>query len=279
MIWILYKKIAEWSVRAKNPSVSFTLLLHQNLQAYAESLNRAAQNEWRKIEGRFEYINFVEDSKELYELLADVIAERSNKKPSSRDLIALSKVICELGWFDNINSQDVAKDLVAKAWPLSAGALQVLPKLASRVGQNERSLFSFIESVDLQQSVGMNEVYDAFSASIRADVGVGGLHRKWVEVESARHKCESDLENEIIAAAFLLQIGQSGERKQLTRKTLELAVRSKGYSQTEVKVGIEDLILRKLLLHRKLNDDISVWHGADIDVSAKVDEERKKVGT
>ena len=271
------QKIAEWSVRAKNPSVSFTLLLHQNLQAYAENLNRAAQNEWRKIEGRFEYINFVEDSKELYELLADVIAERSNKKPSSRDLIAQSKIICELGWFDNINSRDVVKDLIAKAWPLSAGALQVLPKLASRVGQNERSLFSFIESVDLQQSVGMNEVYDAFSASIRADVGVGGLHRKWVEVESARHKCESDLENEIIAAAFLLQIGQSGERKQLTRKTLELAVRSKGYSQTEVKVGIEDLILRKLLLHRKLNDDISVWHGADIDVSAKVDEERKKL--
>ena len=271
------QRIAEWSVRAKNPSVSFTLLLHQNLQTYAENLNRSAQNEWRKIEGRFDYIHFVEDSKELYRLLADVIAERSNKKPSGRDLNAQSKVICELGWFDNINTQDVVKDLVAKAWPLSAGALQVLPKLASRVGQNERSLFSFIESVDLQQSVGMNEVYDAFSASIRADVGVGGLHRKWVEVESARHKCESDLETEFIAAAFLLQIGQSGERKQLTRKTLELAVRSKGYSLTQVKSGIEDLILRKLLLHRKLNDDISVWHGADIDVSVKVDEERKKM--
>ena len=272
------QKIAEWSVRAENPSVSFTLLLHQNLQAYAENLNQSAQNEWRKIEGRFKYIHFVEDSKELYELLADVIAERSSKRPNDRDLNSLSKSICESSWFDNINSQSVVKDLIAKAWPLSAGALQVLPKLASRVGQNERSLFSFIESTDFQNStVGMNEVYSAFSASIRADIGVGGLHRKWVEVESARHKCESDLEKEIIAAAFLLQIGQSGERKQLTRKTLELAVRSKGYNLKQVKAGIEDLILRKLLLHRKLNNDISVWHGADLDVSAKVAEERLKI--
>ena len=73
------QRIAEWSVRARNPAVSFTLLLHQNLQAYAENLNRSAQNEWRKIEGRFDYIHFIEDSKEMYEFLVDVIAKRSTE--------------------------------------------------------------------------------------------------------------------------------------------------------------------------------------------------------
>ena len=271
------QRIAEWSVRAINPSVSFTLLLHQNLQSYAENLSRTAQNEWRKIEGRFEYIHFVEDSKELYVLLADVIAERSNAQPSTRVLSTLPKLLCDANWFDNINSQNDAKNLITKAWPLSAGALQVLPKLVSRVGQNERSLFSFIESISLNHPIGMNEVYEEFSASIRADVGIGGLHRKWVEVESARHKCESELEMEIISAAFLLQIGQSGERKQLTQKTLEIAVKSKGYKVKEVKEAIKNLIIRKLLLHRKLNDDISVWHGADLDIATKVEEERIKL--
>ena len=38
--------------------------------------------------------------------------------------------------------------MATRALPLTAGALQVLPKLASRVGQNERSLFSFIENID-----------------------------------------------------------------------------------------------------------------------------------
>ena len=271
------QRIAEWSVRADNPSVSFTLLLHQNFQSYAENLSRTAQNEWRKIEGRFEYLHFIEDSKELYGLLANIIAERPRLNPSNGLLNQLPKLICNAGWYDNIDSQVAAKNLIVKAYPFSAGALQVLPKLASRVGQNERSLFSFVESTELTKPVGMNEVYAAFSTPIRADVGVGGLHRKWVEVESARHKCETELEQEIISAAFLLQIGQSGERKQLTRDTLKLAVKSRGFKDRTVNESIENLISRKLLLHRKLNDDISVWHGADLDVSAKVEEEKLKL--
>ena len=123
----------------------------------------------------------------------------------------------------------------------------------------------------------MNEVYEAFSPQIRADVGVGGLHRKWIEAESARLKCDNDLEQEIVTASFLLQIGQSSERRPLTLKTLELAVTSKRYNLNEIRNSIKDLINRKLLLHRKLNDDISVWHGADLDVSSKVAEERLKL--
>ena len=47
-----------------------------DLLAYATVLNQTSRNEWRKIEGRFEQLRFVEDSQELYGLAATVISER-----------------------------------------------------------------------------------------------------------------------------------------------------------------------------------------------------------
>ncbi|SHM73222.1 hypothetical protein [Roseibium suaedae] len=273
------QRLAEWSVRTDAPTASLTLLLHQNLLAYAESLNQTARSEWRKIEGRFEQIRFVEDSRELYGLLAESIAGRTDALPDKRMIGSIAEGAVESGWFDGMTSADATETMLSRAWPLSAGALQVLPRLVSRVGQNERSLFSFIEGVSLEDPIGLNEVYLAFSEAIRSDVGVGGLHRKWVEAESARGKCATDLELEIVSATFLLQIGLSGERRHLTRAALELAVRSKGYSRKDVHAAVSDLISRKLILHRKLNDDVSVWHGADIDVASRVSDERMKIMT
>lgn len=48
------QRLAEWAVRARDPSASLTVLLHQNLLAYAGALNQTSRNEWRKVEGRFE---------------------------------------------------------------------------------------------------------------------------------------------------------------------------------------------------------------------------------
>ena len=65
------QQLAEWTTRATKPQVTLVLLMHQSLLAYASGLNQTSRNEWRKVEGRFHHIRFVEDSQELYELIAD----------------------------------------------------------------------------------------------------------------------------------------------------------------------------------------------------------------
>ena len=166
--------------------------------------------------------------------------------------------------------------LLDKAYPLSAGALQVLPRLVARVGQNERSLFAFLGSADLTAPVGMDELYRAFSDAMRSDVGIGGAHRRWVEAETARSRAADDAEREVLAAACLLQLGVDGERHRLSLATLEAAVSSRGLKGEAVTAAIGALLARKLLLHRKLNDDVSIWHGADLDLAGRLREERAR---
>jgi len=276
------QRLAEWASRASSPSASLTVLMHQNLLAYAGSLNQTTRHEWKKIEGRFDQIRFVEDSRELYGLVAKVVSDRKAAagiphKPKERFL--LSREVIGQGWFDGMADEDAISDLMVRAMPLSAAALQVLPRLVARVGQNERSLFAFIEGIGLAGEVGMEEVYLAFSEAMRSDVGVGGMHRRWIEAESARSKAAPGIEREVIAAAFLLQIGAHGERRHLPMPALRLAVRCKGFSPDETEAAIEALIARKLILYRKLTDDVSVWHGADVDIASRLRDERmRRVG-
>lgn len=268
--------LSELVVRPGGPSISLTLLLHQNLLAYAQTLTQTSRNEWRKIEGRFEQHIFVEDSRELYKLAAKLVSARAGDVPRLPEALraeAVSRSI-EGRWFDDVSDADEMRDLQERAWPMTAAALQSLPRLVARVGQNERSLFTFIEQTDFDRPVGMNEVYAAFSPAIQSDVGIGGLHRQWIEVESARSRAETETEREALAATFLLQAGSAGERRRLKRSVLVGALVSKGTSVEEADAVIDGLVARKLLIHRKLNDEMAVWHGADVDVASRLRDER-----
>jgi hypothetical protein len=80
----------------------------------------------------------------------------------------------------------------------------------------------------------------------------------------------------LLAAACLLQLGISGERRRLPRDVLELAVAEADVPSADVATAVDDLLEAKLLLWRKHTDDVAVWHGADIDVAIRVREERER---
>ena len=271
------QQLAEWTARATKPQVSLVLLMHQSLLAYANGLNQTSRNEWRKVEGRFQHIRFVEDSQELYELIADVVQEGRAREPTDtrkRELRRIAEKAVMARWFDGIEDAARVAELLVGAYPLTAAALQALPRTAARVGQNERSLLTFIEESKLESIIGTSEIYSTFSEAMRADVGLGGMHRRWLETENALSRADNDAEREALTAACLLQLGTDGERRRLGRRALELAVASRGGRVRAAAQTVEALLSRKLLIHRRTNDDISIWHGTDVDMASRIRDER-----
>jgi hypothetical protein len=273
------QRLAERASRANDPTLSLTLLLHQNMLAYASRLNETTRTEWRKIEGRFEPIRLIEDSQEIYKLVGEVVSTLRPAKFKPKTVAGLARRVKDARWFDGLEDETAIESLLDEAQPLTAGALQILPKLVARVGQNERSLFSFLREAELGQAVGIEEVYQAFADAMRSDVGIGGSYRRWVEAESARSRARDALQRELIAAACLLQLGVSGERLRLPRETLELSVLSAQHKAADIRQAVDDLLSANLLLWRRHNDDVAVWHGADIDVAIKVREERDRLAS
>jgi hypothetical protein len=276
------QELAEWAERERVPAVTLTLLLHQSLQDYAGHLGQTARSAWRKIEGRFEIIRFVEDSRELFGLVGDIVSKARPKGPdavTTARLALLAERVLAAGWFRAFASAATLADLFAAAWPLMPAALLMLPTLAARVAQNERSLFTFLDTADLAHRIGIEEVYRYFAEAMRVDTGLGGTHRRWLETESARARADTPLERTLLAAACMLQLGGSGERRRLPRAALALALADgDGNDAAEIEAAIDRLIERRLLLHRQRTDDVSVWHGADIDLRTRVQEEKARLG-
>ena len=273
------QQLAEWTARTTEPQVTLVLLMHQRLLAYATGLNQTSRNEWRKVEGRFHHIRFVEDSQELYELIADVVQEGRAKEPAGtriRELHRVAEKAVMARWFDGIEDAAHLAELLVGAHPLTAAALQALPRTVARVGQNERSLLTFIQESKLESTIGTSEVYSAFSDAMRADVGLGGMHRRWLETENALSRADNTAEREALTAACLLQLGTDGERRRLSRRALELAVASRGGGTRAAAQTVDTLLVRKLLIHRRTNDDISIWHGTDVDMASRIRDERNR---
>ena len=267
------QQLAEYVSRSK---LHFTLglMLHQGLLNYARNVSQTVRTEWKKIEGRFETIQYVDDSKEMYSLIGEVI---SLLKPASSDRLNLNAYVDfskQLGLFKEFNDTTLFS-LFEKANPLNPFALYLLPRVSARVAQNERTLFTFISTIDSQDEIDISNLFDYFAEGMLSDTGIGGTYKQYIETMSAISKVSDDpLCVEILKTACLLGLGTKGERVHASKLLLSAAVSVKDIKSVDKK--IHKLIDKKLLLHRKLSDDISVWHGADVDIRGRLDVEKSK---
>ena len=139
-------------------------------------------------------------------------------------------------------------------------------------------MFSFVRDMATDGPVRFADLYEYFSGSMAADGGVGGVRRRWLETESALSKANSAEEREVLSSVAVLGFGTSGERIRVKKELLEFALSCPGgLSRARAGKTTEALIGRKLLLYRERNDEVSVWHGTDIDIRGYLKEEILKV--
>ncbi len=269
------QSLAEFASRETQVPVTVGLLLHQNILQYAGSMTQSVRSEWTKIEGRFQTIQYIDDSAEVYRLIADVVCRRRpGPGPAADRTMALARRCLQQRLFGKMPVDDVCR-LLEHAYPLEPVTLYLLPRLAARVAQNERTLFGFLYDLPLDAPVTPAALYDFFSPVMRADTAVGGTYRRWLETQSALSRSQTDEEAEAIKAACLLGLGTSGERARARRELLMLALEGYGAAGTATEV-VEALVGRKLLLHRRHSDEVTVWHGTDADLRTRLDGEKAR---
>ena len=269
------QQIAEYVNRSSDVCMSFGLFLHQDLLNYAWNIPQSLRTEWTKIEGRFKIIQYIEDSKELYRLVGELVASRAPSDTSGNmDFNRVARKCHRHGIFKNIPVAELG-DLLGRAYPLEPVSLYLLPKMAARLAQNERTLFSYLYSVNLESPAGPETLYDFFEPVMQSDTVIGGSYRRWLETNSAISKTKGDaLEERALKTTCLLGLGGKGERAQVKRTLLDFALQ--GYSKNKTTNNVIDALLEtKLLLHRKHVDEVSVWHGTDVDIRRKLDEEKR----
>jgi hypothetical protein len=139
------QQLAEFCNNPKHNIVLITTV-HQSLESYAYSLSKTQQQEWTKVKGRFREITFNEPVEQLLFLASEYVAEHFETKNSKAEIEKCLKLTTETKAF-NFN-KDFLKEIASKLYPLDILSANILTLSLQRYGQNERSLFSFLESSD-----------------------------------------------------------------------------------------------------------------------------------
>ena len=136
------QKLAEF-VNVPTRNILLLTTLHQNFNAYSRKLNEVQKEEWTKVKGRFQELVFVEPVEQLLylasmQIKSDLLDKRSNEK-TIESLASLAK---KTGFV----SQSFSKATAHALSPLEPFAACVITQAIQRYGQNERSLFSFLNA-------------------------------------------------------------------------------------------------------------------------------------
>jgi hypothetical protein len=139
------QQLAEWANNPENDTL-FISTLHQDFSAYSLHLTRAQRLEWDKVKGRLKELPFNEPVEQLLLLAANRLDKKFSTLPKNKAFDKLYQIIEQAKVFPFRNYFD--KVLAQKLYPFDILSGAILTLALQKYGQNERSLFSFIDSND-----------------------------------------------------------------------------------------------------------------------------------
>ncbi|MCW3074613.1 MAG: hypothetical protein JWP69_1682 [Flaviaesturariibacter sp.] len=139
------QQLCEW-INDTTTQALFIGVLHQDFNAYALGLTKSQQQEWSKVKGRFKEIVFNEPVEQLLLLASKRIGLSFKSLAQPKTFDRLFRKIKESKSFPLRDYLDT--DFAKQLYPFDILSGAILTLALQRYGQNERSLFSFIESND-----------------------------------------------------------------------------------------------------------------------------------
>lgn len=134
------QKFAEF-VNVPTRDILLLTTLHQNFGSYSKDLTETQKNEWIKVKGRFKEITFVEPVEQLLYL-----ASRQVPKKQFELGFELAFGLYQLAIETRIITSSFSEDIARQLFPLDAFSAFAITMAMQRYGQNERSLFTFLNN-------------------------------------------------------------------------------------------------------------------------------------
>ncbi|MDA9606074.1 hypothetical protein N9S36_00845 [bacterium] len=262
----------------------FIGILHQPFEEYASSLGRAVQEDWQKIQGRFEDIPFSINSEETAHLIAKAIKQ---KKTGSEFVKLANNIIKTISGKPNKSYADI----LSKCNPIHPLVTLLLnPISRQRFGQNERSIFSFLNSGEpngflyfLQNSDDENEIYtldklfDYLQVNLEPSIIVSNIGQAWSEAADSIRRAESLDDKEVIKVAKCISLIDLFGKNISLFPSKEILSNCLDISQNKLTKILKDLENKKIIVFRKFKNAYALFSGSDIDLDELTELNKSKI--
>lgn len=207
----LLQLVSEW-VNDAEKQTYFVITLHQSFVSYSSSLDIIEKQEWEKIKGRFVELLFNEPVEQLLFFASKQLEDIDIPESKISDFERLNNEIIQSNLVNY--SQSNASSLFNKLYPLDWLSANILVQSLQRYGQNERSLFTFLN--DFSKSYhssaelkffNVNSVYDYLIQTLSTDIqNYNNPHRpQWLSSMRALERVELNFSEDYSIASEIIK--------------------------------------------------------------------------
>lgn len=278
-----FQELAEAAARA-NGKLVVVGVLHQSFAQYGARLGTDTRDEWAKVQGRYIDLPFVAASDEVVELIGRAI--EAERRPEW--MLDASNAIA-----DSIRSRRPAvggkfADALATCWPLHPAMAALLGPISKRqFGQNERSTFGFLASVEphgfhsyLQATpiksatwYRPDNYWDYLRSNLEPAILASPDGHRWSQAVEAIERTEAKTGNpflvELIKNIAVIDLFRNGSGLAADMAVLG-AIFYKQHPIAEIEKGLEELSRMRVALFKKHIGAWSVFEGSDFDIDAAI---------
>lgn len=287
----LLQLISEWTNDSERNSY-FIITLHQNFISYSSSLELIDKQEWEKIKGRFVELLFNEPVEQLLFFASDQLQEIQISADQKSIFSKLNEKIIESNLVNY--TQKNASILFEKLFPLDWLSSNILVQSLQRYGQNERSLFTFLN--DFNKTINHDKVVDFFNVNsvynylintLSSDIqNYNNPHRpQWISSMRALERAELNFSDDYQIAAQIIKticliniFGKAGGKFDADFATFYIESTT-SFKSKEIKESIGKLEKSGIIRFYKHSNKLNFLEGTDIDIEQELTNVTKEIAT
>ena len=258
---------------------------HRTIGQYSTQVGKLVAEQWQQVEGRFLSIDVSNRPWEVFALMSRVL----NKRPGAvQQVVSVNDGIGEVlrhrrlaTIFDAFTAEQIDDLIVQGCFPIHPIATFALPRVSSKLAQNERTLFTFLSGKDnsplptiLAQPVTQArlvmpwQVYDYFAYQLERTPDPE-LKRIWQHITSTLDMLPQDHaaehERALVKTIGVLLLVSSPRNLPVTEEIVSYAL-SPELTQGQVSQALLRLKERKMLYVRKADGVICLVEPVTVDV-------------
>lgn len=260
-------------------------ILHQSFGEYATRLSRGARDEWTKIQGRFVDLPINTMGEEQIFLISKAIESSC----SAINMSGLAKEVHRLIKKNRLSVSDDLGQKLEKCWPLHPVVSCLLGPISKRrFGQNQRSLFGFLNSPEPQgfqdylKNTRLREdklytpssLWDYLRINLEPSILASPDGHRWSLAVEAIERCEAlggDALHVDVAKTISL-IDMFKNRSGLIANLDFIKTCFFEQKENEIKKILEDLQKWSVIIYKKYLDSFAVYAGSDFDIDRALSE-------
>ena len=282
----LLQQLAEW-VNGYEDSVYLITTLHQNFTSYSEGTSSTQLREWEKVKGRYRDLVFNEPVEQLLFFASTELKKYKLPQAYEVDINGILSLVnsSKLVSYNTILSNNLIEELYPLDW-LSAN---ILVQALQKYGQNERSLFSFVNetskisiSKNSESIFSVPKVYDYIVNTLPTEINnPTNSHRvQWLTAFRALERAELFFEEDYFTASELIKMILLINLFSKTGGLLDesfLINYFKHVEKKDVKNVIDKLSKSGIIRFYSHSNKINFLEGTDIDIEQELIDAGKEI--